>query len=202
MNSVLEGISRQIWSLPPTFPKAGLHALLEDLGLNIPSVWENYCGPAIHSWTQILNDEGALGTTTRASFHLALAKFRHWPLELAFFSHRGRLPLCPSVMARNMATFLIADLHLVGGPEIWSGNQTSIFISSRLLIHLDEDSCPLEIQPFPRANLLLRKLALLWEHGVRNWVRILYRGPDGRLYFLEEREIAAIGKPLPVIPSS
>jgi hypothetical protein len=38
VDSVLEGISRQIWSLPPTFPKVGLHALLEDLGLNIPSV--------------------------------------------------------------------------------------------------------------------------------------------------------------------
>jgi hypothetical protein len=38
VDSVLEGISRQIWSLPPAFPKTGLHALLEDLGLNISSV--------------------------------------------------------------------------------------------------------------------------------------------------------------------
>jgi len=41
LDSVLEGIYRHIWNLPPTFPKAGLHALLEDLGLNIPSVWED-----------------------------------------------------------------------------------------------------------------------------------------------------------------
>ena len=41
VDSVLEGISRQIWSLPPTFPKVGLHALLEDLGLNIPLVGED-----------------------------------------------------------------------------------------------------------------------------------------------------------------
>ncbi len=38
VDSVLEGISRQIWNLAPTFPKVGLHVLLEDLGLNIPSV--------------------------------------------------------------------------------------------------------------------------------------------------------------------
>ena len=49
VDSVLEGISRQIWDLPPSFPKAGLHALLEDIGLNIPSVWEHYCGAAIRS---------------------------------------------------------------------------------------------------------------------------------------------------------
>jgi hypothetical protein len=67
VDSVLDGISRQIWNLPPTFPKAGLHALLENIGLNIPSIWEDYCGAAVRSWTQILDDEGALRTTARAS---------------------------------------------------------------------------------------------------------------------------------------
>jgi hypothetical protein len=38
VDSVLEGISRQIWNLSPAFSKAGLHALLDDLGLNIPSI--------------------------------------------------------------------------------------------------------------------------------------------------------------------
>jgi hypothetical protein len=64
----LEGISRQIWNLPPAFPKARLHALLEDLGLNIPSIKEDYCGAATRSWTQILDEEGALGATARAPF--------------------------------------------------------------------------------------------------------------------------------------
>ena len=41
VNSVLEGISRRIWNLLPVLPKAGLHALLEELGLNIPSIWED-----------------------------------------------------------------------------------------------------------------------------------------------------------------
>ena len=49
-DSVLEGISRQLWNLPPTSPKARLHTLLdEDLGLNILSVWDDYCGAAIRS---------------------------------------------------------------------------------------------------------------------------------------------------------
>ena len=67
VDSVLEGISRQIVNLPPTFPKAGLHALLEDIGLNIPSVCKDYCGVAIRSWTRILDDKGVLGTTARTS---------------------------------------------------------------------------------------------------------------------------------------
>ncbi len=90
--------------------------------LNIPSIWEDYCGAAIRSWTEILNDEGALGTSARASLHSASAKFRHWPLELAFHSDRDNIPMCSSIVARNMAPLLMADLHPVGGPEIWSGN--------------------------------------------------------------------------------
>ena len=122
VDSLIEGVSRQIWNLLINFSRAGLHALIEDLGLNIPSIWEDYCGAAIRSWTQILNDEGALGTTARASLHSASAKFRHWPLEMAFHSDRESIPICSSIVARNKATLLMADLHPVGGPEIWSGN--------------------------------------------------------------------------------
>jgi hypothetical protein len=38
LDSLIEGISRQIWKLPIYFPKAGMHALLEDMRLNIPSI--------------------------------------------------------------------------------------------------------------------------------------------------------------------
>ena len=41
VDSILEGTSRQIWHLPDTFPQAGLHAPSEELGLNIPTVWED-----------------------------------------------------------------------------------------------------------------------------------------------------------------
>ena len=74
IDSLLEGISRQIWNLPLAFPKAGLHAHLEDLGLNISSIWEDYCGAAIRSWTQIINDEGAIDATARASLQTASDK--------------------------------------------------------------------------------------------------------------------------------
>jgi len=119
VDSLIEGISRQIWNLPINFQRTGLHALLEDLGLNIPSIWEDYCGAAIRSWTQILNDGGALGSTARASLQTTSAKFRHLPLEImAFHSRRGHTPICSSIVARNIATLLMADLHPVGGAEI------------------------------------------------------------------------------------
>jgi hypothetical protein len=119
-----------------------------------------------------------------------VAKFRPLePLEMAFNSHRGRIPVCSSIVARNMATLCMADLHPVGGPEIWSSKQISPSIASRISVHLDENGCPLEVQPFPQATLLLRKLAPLWEHGIHNWSQILCRGQDGRPYFMEEREL-------------
>ncbi len=95
LDSLIEGISRQIWNLPITFPKAALHALLEDLGLNIPSIWKDYCGVAIRSSTHILNDGGAIGTTARASLQTTSAKFRHWSLGMAFHSHRDAPPYAP-----------------------------------------------------------------------------------------------------------
>ena len=96
----------------------GLHAPTEELGLNICSIWEDYCGS---KWTQIMNDEGALGVTARASYAQAAEKFKNWPLELAFHTHNGHAT-CPSVIGRNVATLLTADLHPMSATEIWSGN--------------------------------------------------------------------------------
>ena len=36
---------------------------------------------------------------------------------------------------------------------------------------------------------MLPKFAPLWEHWIRKWAQMLCRGPDGRLYFLEKREL-------------
>ena len=41
VDAVLESISRKRWNLPDSFPRAGLHAMLDEVGLNIPSVWED-----------------------------------------------------------------------------------------------------------------------------------------------------------------
>ncbi len=86
MDAVIEKISIKIWNLPTFFPKAGFHALPDDLGLNVPSVFEDYSGADIRAWTQILNDEGALGTSAHASLQRAATMFHHWPLELVFRS--------------------------------------------------------------------------------------------------------------------
>jgi hypothetical protein len=94
VDSILEGTSRKILNLPNTFPRAGLHATAEELGLNIPTVWEDYCGSAVRSWTQIINDEGTLGTTARISLRQVTGKFKNWPLELATHTQSTRhLPI-------------------------------------------------------------------------------------------------------------
>ena len=67
VDSILKGTSRKIWNLPNAFPRADLHAPTEELGLGIPTIWEDYCDSAIRSWNQILNDEGALRVTAKAS---------------------------------------------------------------------------------------------------------------------------------------
>ena len=117
VDSIFEGTSRKIWHLPNTFPGAGLHAPSKELGLNIPTDWEDYCGSAMRSWTQILNDEWALGVAARASYTQAAQKFKHLPLELAFHTHKGHAT-CSSVIGRNVATLLTADLHPMGAREI------------------------------------------------------------------------------------
>ncbi len=75
---VFEGTARRIcWHVPNNFPRVGLHAPANELGLKIPSIWEDYCGLAIRSWTRILNDEGALGATARASYKHVVEKLKN-----------------------------------------------------------------------------------------------------------------------------
>ncbi len=76
VDSIVEGVTRNIWHLPNNFPITGIHAPPEELGLNIPTIWEDYCGATVRSWTQILNDDGTMGATTRASDLQPEARFK------------------------------------------------------------------------------------------------------------------------------
>ena len=118
IDSKLEATCRKIWNFPKGFPRAGVHAPHDELGLSLPTIWEDYCATAAISWTKILNDKGALGATSRASLYQAATKFKQWPLEMAFHNHRGGIPLCPSIIARNIATLIAADLHPLEIPKI------------------------------------------------------------------------------------
>jgi hypothetical protein len=69
IDSKLEATCRKIWNLPKGFPRADLHAPHDELGLNPPTIWEDYCSAATNSWTQILNYKGALGAKARASLY-------------------------------------------------------------------------------------------------------------------------------------
>ena len=159
VGSLLEKLSRKIYGLPTSFPRARLHGPIAEIGLNILTISEDFCGTALRSWALILNDEASLGTTARASLQGAAAKFWHWPLELAFHYRKNGFPLCPSIVASNMATLLTSDLHPSGGLEIWSRNQISTSLSSRISIKTEQDGCPLDTQQFPQPSLLLQKLA-------------------------------------------
>ncbi len=181
---------------PHHFPKAGLHAPAEELGLNIPTIWEDCCGSAIRSWTQTLNDEGALGATSRASLRQATAKFKNWPLELAFHTQKGHAT-CPSLIGRNAATLNMADLHPLGDTEIWFGNQISTSLTARIPIKMDEDGCPTKDQPFSQPTKTHHKLVPVWEHSIHDWGQLLGRGPNGRPYFLDDRELQWANPTLP-----
>ena len=66
IDSKLEATCQTIWKLPKGFPGAGMHAPRDELEINLPTIWEDYCSAVINSWTHILNAQGALGATTRA----------------------------------------------------------------------------------------------------------------------------------------
>jgi hypothetical protein len=88
-----------------------------------------------------------------------------------------------------MATLLMADFHPTGGPEIWSGNQISISISSLIPIQMDEDGCPLKTQTFPNAMFILKKSTPLCDHRFHEWSQILGRAPNGHPCFLNDKEL-------------
>ena len=144
------------------------HAPTEKLGLRIQTVWEDYCGSAIQSWIQILNDEGALGVTAKASLRQAAEKFKNLQLKLAFYTHNGHAT-CPSVIGRNVATLLTADLQPMGDTIILAGNQISSSITARIPITIYEDGCPAEDQLFPPTTKILQRLVSLWEHSIHEW---------------------------------
>jgi hypothetical protein len=167
VDSVLKGAAIQIWRLPISFPKAGLHAPAEELGLNIPTVWEYYCGSAIRSWTQILR-RGRARHRSQGLHAPSIGQIKNWPLELAFHTHKIHAT-CLSVIGRNAATLITADLHPLGDTEIWSGNQILTSITTQIPITMDEDGCPTKDQAFPQSTKILHKLVPLWEHSIHNW---------------------------------
>ena len=157
-DSKVEAACRKIWNLPKEFPRAGLHAPNAELGLNLPTIWEDYCATATNSRTRIFNDNKALEATSRASLCQAVARFEKLPLELAFHTNRGGRPLCPSIITRNIATLVAANLHPMGGPEIWLGSSISITLTTTIPINIDEDHGRTPSQPYTSINRILRKL--------------------------------------------
>jgi hypothetical protein len=189
VDSVLENISRQIWGLLTSFPTARLHALLENLELSVPSILDGYCGATIRSWTQIPDDEGALGTTARASFKQAATKFRHWPLELVFHFHMDRPHNRLSIMGRNIATLRMVGIHPMGDPNSCMATRLRPPSLPGSPSNWTRNGYPIETQPFLPAMLILQKLAPLWEHGVHTWAQILGRALDDRPFYFDEREL-------------
>ncbi len=47
----------------------------------------------------------------------------------------------------------------------------------------------MKIQTFPESRFILKKLTPLLDHGILEWSQILGRAPNGRPYFLDEREL-------------
>jgi hypothetical protein len=108
---------------------------------------------------------------------------------MAFQNHRGGRPLCPSIIARIIATLISVDLYPLGGPEIWSGNPISTTLTLSILITTDEDGCPTPSQPYTRVNRILRKLIPLWEHNIFTWEQIAKLSPNKRPYLLSDEGI-------------
>jgi len=100
----------------------------------------------------------SLGVTSRVSLYEVAIKSKEWPLELAFHTHRGGRPLCPSIITRNIATLIAANLHPLGAPGIWSGNLISTTLILSIPITTHEDGCPTATQTYTRINRILRKL--------------------------------------------
>jgi hypothetical protein len=69
-------------------------------------------------------------------------------MELAFHTHNGHAT-CLTVIGRNVATLLTAELRPMGDTEIWIGNRISELLAAKIPITMDADGCPEIDQPFP-----------------------------------------------------
>ncbi len=81
---------------------------------------------------------------------------KNWPSA----PERAVLHFAPLV-ARNMATLLTANLHPMGGLEIWSGTYILTSLSTRIPILTDKDGCPLDTQQLPQPMFPLVKVGPL-----------------------------------------
>ena len=133
-NLILESACRRIWSLPSSFPRAGLHAPQQEWGLNLPSLWEDYYASAVRTWTTTMNDKGALGLTARASLTASTTKFAQSPLELALTLNKRGSPLCTSLSAKCMAAVIMGDMHPIGGPHL--GGQPHLMLPHQGHTHI------------------------------------------------------------------
>ncbi len=44
-------------------------------------------------------------------------------------------------------------------------------------------------QDFPASTSVLTNLTPLWDHGILDWSQIIGREPNGRPYFMDDREL-------------
>ena len=185
-DAILVGGARRIHSLPRGFPRVGIQAEQRELGLNFPSIWEDYSATAARLWINLLNDKGELGGTARRSLQRASDRFHNYPPTLA-------LTHCDSVMGRVAAILISSDIYPTGSPPIWQGSQISTDLITALIPALGPDGAPLEEQPFPEATKVLARLAPFWEYGVLEWKQVLRRTPSGAPKVLSDSELLNAG---------
>ena len=189
LDSILESACRRIWKLPKCFPRTALHAPHHEWGLNLPTLWEDYCASGTRTWSTILNDQGALGLTARTSLQEAATNYAQWPLELVFSLNKRGTPMCTSLSAKCMAAIIMGDLHPLGGPPMWEGNPISRSLVEAVPISLDADGSPLPNQPFLRIDAILRQLTPLWTNNISSWAQLARLDLGGRPYLLPEDEL-------------
>ena len=177
---LLTGV-RQLHRLPKSFPRVALQAPAHQLGLNFPSIWEDYSAAAGASWCRILNDEGILGRAARDSLSQAALEFRSWPTTSA-------LPHYPYTMGRVAAILLSSNLIPAGSPDIWLGCQISNDLTTATHPVVDDNGTLQDPQPYPPTHDVLHRLTPLWKHNIHNWDQVLYhpRGSVPHILTMEE----------------
>ena len=178
--TLLRGV-KHFHKLPKSFPRIALHAPVHELGLNFPSIWEDYSAAAAATWCRILNDTGILGRAARDSLTTAAGEYRHWPVASA-------LPNCPFTLGRVAAILLTSNLLPTGGPDIWLGCQISHDLIASTPPVLDERGVLVDPQPYPPTHDTLHRLTPLWTYNVLTWDHLLYRprGSTARVMTIEE----------------
>jgi hypothetical protein len=156
LGCIIPAIMQEALRRPPSHKAAGPDG--------VPGMILKHMSPGIHEALQLLFQVMSIMGITPPSWlhtqpHHSLVK-KGDPTTLDIYRTHDGHATCPSIICKNVSTFLIVDVHPICDTVIWAGNQISASITAKVPITMDKDGItfPATSQNLPTNSPPLGKL--------------------------------------------